>query len=440
VDETGSKEGGQRPLDKPVAAHGRERSEGGVDHLDTEMDAVGTRHRNPGFGKAFAQRSFDGGGGVGVHGSSSRLGRPVPSPAGTAHPLRIARHGPGEGTLPYDQRMAPTALPPPIAADCDDDAELVAEARRVVALEAHALHVLAERLDRRFAEACRLCLAAHGRVVVSGMGKSGHIARKIAATLASTGTPSFFVHPAEAAHGDLGMITAGDAVLFLSHSGETAEILALLPRIKRMDLPIILITGRPNSTAARHATVVLDAAVEQEACPHNLAPTTSTTAALALGDALALALLRLRGFTAEDFARAHPAGALGRRLLLRVEDLMHRGAEVPKVGPTVTVAEALWEMSRKGLGMTAVTDEEDRVLGVFTDGDLRRALDNGTDLGRVPIAAVMTARAKTIAPEALASEALALIERHAVNALLVVTDGRLVGALNTHDLLRAGVA
>ncbi len=316
----------------------------------------------------------------------------------------------------------------------------MAEARRVVGLEAEALRALAARLDRRFAEACRLCLAARGRVVVSGMGKSGHIARKIAATLASTGTPAFFVHPAEAAHGDLGMITAGDAVLFLSHSGETAEILALLPRIKRMDLPILLITGRPDSTAARHATVVLDAAVDQEACPHNLAPTTSTTAALALGDALALALLRLRGFTAEDFARAHPAGALGRRLLLRVEDLMHGGAEIPRVGPGVTVAEALWEMSRKGLGMTAITDDENRVLGVFTDGDLRRALDTGTDLGRTPIAGVMTAQPKTIAPEALASEALALIERHTVNALLVVADGHLVGALNTHDLLRAGVA
>ncbi len=207
-----------------------------------------------------------------------------------------------------------------------------------------------------------------------------------------------------------------------------------------MDLPILLITGRVDSTAARHATVVLDAAVGQEACPHNLAPTTSTTAALALGDALALALLRLRGFTAEDFARAHPAGALGRRLLLRVEDLMHRADGIPRVAPDVTVAEALWEMSRKGLGMTAVTGTDGGVLGVFTDGDLRRALDTGIDLAHTPIAKVMTARPKTIAPDALASEALAIIERHAVNALLVVADGRLVGALNTHDLLRAGVA
>jgi arabinose-5-phosphate isomerase len=336
--------------------------------------------------------------------------------------------------------MISTAQPPPPHADVPDDAELVAEARRVVGLEAEALRALAARLDRSFAEACRLCLDVRGRVVVSGMGKSGHIGRKIAATLASTGTPAFFVHPAEAAHGDLGMITAGDAVLFLSHSGETAEILALLPRLKRMGLPILVVTGRPDSTLARHANVVLDASVGQEACPHNLAPTTSTTAALALGDALALALLRMRGFTAEDFARAHPAGALGRRLLLRVEDLMHRGADIPRVGPGVTVAEALWEMSRKGLGMTAVSDEEDRLLGVFTDGDLRRALDGGVDLGRTAIATVMTTQPKTIGPEALAGEALALIERHAVNGLLVVRDGRLVGALNTHDLLRAGVA
>lgn len=335
--------------------------------------------------------------------------------------------------------MSRSPLSTPTLGETSDDA-LVDEARRVIGLEAEALRALAARLDERFAQACRLCLAATGRIVVSGMGKSGHIARKIAATLASTGTPAFFLHPAEAAHGDLGMITSQDVVLFLSHSGETEEILTLLPRIKRLAIPILLITGQIRSTAARHATVVLDTAVAQEACPHNLAPTTSTTAALALGDALALALLRLRGFSAEDFARAHPAGSLGRRLLLRVEDLMHRGEGIPRVSPTTTVAEALWVMSRKGLGMTAITDEEKHVLGIFTDGDLRRALDAGTDLMRTPISRVMTTEPKTIAPTALATEALALIEKHAVNALLVVDGGRLVGALNTHDLLRAGVA
>lgn len=426
-------------MHEAVAGDRRQTVEGGIDHLDKEMDTVSARDNNTGFGKVLTQTSFDGGAGVGVHSSSSRQGRWRPTRPWADRAFQHSTPIADGKALPYDQQMTSTTpFPPP--ATGSDDASLVAEARRVVGLEAEALRALAERLDHRFADACRLCLATRGRVVVSGMGKSGHIAHKIAATLASTGTPAFFVHPAEAAHGDLGMITENDSVLFLSHSGETAEILALLPRIKRMDLPILLITGRVDSTAARHATVVLDAAVGQEACPHNLAPTTSTTAALALGDALALALLRLRGFTAEDFARAHPAGALGRRLLLRVEDLMHRADGIPRVAPDVTVAEALWEMSRKGLGMTAVTGTDGGVLGVFTDGDLRRALDTGIDLAHTPIAKVMTARPKTIAPDALASEALAIIERHAVNALLVVADGRLVGALNTHDLLRAGVA
>jgi arabinose-5-phosphate isomerase len=272
------------------------------------------------------------------------------------------------------------------------------------------------------------------------MGKSGHIAGKLAATLASTGTPAFFVHPGEASHGDLGMITPQDLVIAISNSGETDELVKILPLLKRLGVPLITLTGAPRSTLGVASTVVLDIAVREEACPLNLAPTASTTAALAMGDALAVALLESRGFTREDFARAHPGGALGRRLLLRVEDLMHQGDAIPRVSADTPLAGGLIEMSRKGLGMTAVVDAEGRLAGIFTDGDLRRALDRNIDIRATPMAAVMTPRCRTIGPQALAAEAVRLLEQHKINALVVVDDeGRLVGALNIHDLLRAGV-
>ncbi|MCC5794914.1 MAG: KpsF/GutQ family sugar-phosphate isomerase [Chromatiales bacterium] len=318
--------------------------------------------------------------------------------------------------------------------------EFIARARRVLEIEAAAVSSLIPRLDAAFEQACRLCLGCEGRVIVTGMGKSGHVAGKIAATLASTGTPAFFVHPGEASHGDLGMITRRDLVLAISHSGETAEIVTILPLLKRLGLALIVLTGRPGSTLGRASTVTLDTAVAEEACPLNLAPTASTTAALALGDALAVALLESRGFTREDFARSHPGGALGRRLLLHVADLMHSGDAVPAVGPDATLGEGLLEMNRKGLGMTAIIDERRRLLGIFTDGDLRRTLEHGFDLRKTPMRKVMTAGGRTIAPDALAAEAVRMLEQYKINALLV-TDPRqqLVGALNVHDLLRAGV-
>jgi arabinose-5-phosphate isomerase len=276
-------------------------------------------------------------------------------------------------------------------------------------------------------------------VVVTGMGKSGHVARKIAATLASTGTPAFFLHPAEASHGDIGMITRHDLVLALSNSGETPEILLLLPHIARLGVPLVAMAGNRDSTLARAATVHLDVAVPAEACPLNLAPTASTTASLAMGDALAVALLESRGFTAEDFARSHPGGSLGRRLLLHVEDVMRRGDEVPRVGPGTPLARGLVEMSRKGLGMTVVAGDDSRVLGVFT-GDLRRALDARVDVHAATMQDVMTRRCRTIGPRELAAEAVHVMETHRITALPVVDDtGALVGALNVHDLLRAGV-
>ena len=313
--------------------------------------------------------------------------------------------------------------------------------RRVIETEAEALHALAGRIDGAFSDACERMLATRGRVVCVGMGKSGHVARKIAATLASTGTPSFFVHPGEAAHGDLGMITDADTVLALSNSGESDEILTLLPVLARQGNTVIAMTGRPASTLARQADVHLDVSVPAEACPHDLAPTSSTTAALAMGDALAVALLEARGFTAEDFARSHPAGTLGRRLLLHIRDVMHSGDAVPRVAPTATLAEALVEMSRKRLGMTAVVDGNDHLLGLFTDGDLRRTLDDAAiDVRATTIASVMTRSPRTIGPEALAVEAAQLMEAHKINALLVVdAAGQLRGALNIHDLLRARV-
>jgi KpsF/GutQ family protein len=310
----------------------------------------------------------------------------------------------------------------------------------VIKTETKALEGLAARIDDRFVRACEYMLACEGRIVVIGMGKSGHIGGKIAATLASTGTPAFFVHPGEASHGDMGMITRKDVVLALSKSGETDEILTILPLIKRLGVPLIALTGNPNSTLARSASVNIDVRVEQEACPLGLAPTASTTATLAMGDALAISLLETRGFTVEDFVTAHPGGHLGKRLLLRIRDVMHTGNDIPKVEQTAYLREALVEMSAKGLGTTAVVDREQRVLGIFTDGDLRRALDRGLDVHTTPIVQVMTRNCKTLGPDVLAAEALEMMQRHKINALLVVTeDQRLIGALNMHDLLRAGV-
>ena len=321
-----------------------------------------------------------------------------------------------------------------------DPATLIRLAREVLETEASAVSALIPRLDSTFTEACRLMLACRGRVVVTGMGKSGHVANKIAATLASTGTPAFFVHPGEASHGDLGMITGEDLVLALSNSGETSELVTILPLIKRLGVKLIALTGKPDSTLAKTADIHLDVSVAREACPLNLAPTASTTAALAMGDALAVALLEARGFTEEDFARSHPGGSLGRRLLLRVEDIMHKGEAIPRVTEGTTLSQALMEMTRKGLGMTAIVDAKGRVAGIFTDGDLRRTLDKRVDVHQVRIDEVMTRNCTTVAPDALAGEALHLMESRKFNGLLVVDKDRaLVGALNMHDLLRAGI-
>ncbi|MCK9607366.1 MAG: KpsF/GutQ family sugar-phosphate isomerase [Methylomonas sp.] len=299
---------------------------------------------------------------------------------------------------------------------------------------------LAERIDERFIRACHLLLSCKGRVVVTGMGKSGHIAGKIAATLASTGTPAFFVHPGEASHGDLGMITRQDVVLALSNSGETEEILTILPIIKRLGVPLIAMTGNAESALARLASVHIDVGVEQEACPLGLAPTSSTTAALVMGDALAVSLLQSKGFTRDDFALSHPGGSLGRRLLLQVSDIMHRDAEVPMVNDSVLVSKALLEMTEKKLGMTAVIDETRRVMGIFTDGDLRRMLEKNLDVRVTRVANVMTHPCTVIASDMLAAEAMQIMETKKINALLVVDENRrLQGALNMHDLLRAGI-
>ena len=322
-----------------------------------------------------------------------------------------------------------------------DTFDFAASGRRVFAIEGEALAAVGGRIDGAFSAACRAMLACRGRVVCTGMGKSGHVARKIAATLASTGTPAFYVHPGEAAHGDLGMVTDADIVLALSYSGESDEIALLLPALKRQGNTVVAMTGREASTLAREADIHLDVGVPAEACPLKLAPTSSTTATLAMGDALAVALLEARGFTADDFARSHPAGALGRRLLLHITDVMHVGDEVPRVGPAATLSEALMEMSRKRLGMTAVVDDDGHLLGLYTDGDLRRSLDDAAvDLRATRIDAVMTRSPRTIGADALAVEAAQLMETHQINALLVL-DGerRVVGALNIHDLLRARV-
>jgi len=329
----------------------------------------------------------------------------------------------------------------PAAAPIHADFDFAASGRRVLEVEVRGLSALAGRIDGAFSAACRSLLACRGRVVCIGMGKSGHVARKIAATFASTGTPAFYVHPGEAGHGDLGMITDDDVVLALSYSGETDELLMLLPVLKRQGNVLVAMTGRPESTLATTADIHLDVGVPAEACPLDLAPTTSTTAALALGDALAVALLEARGFTADDFARSHPAGSLGRRLLLHITDVMHSGDEVPRVRAGASLSEALVEMSRKRLGMTAVVDDDGRLLGLYTDGDLRRSLDDAAiDLRDTRIDQVMTRTPKSIGSDALAVEAARMMEAHKINALLVVDDAqRVVGALNIHDLLRARV-
>ena len=321
-----------------------------------------------------------------------------------------------------------------------DKQTLTEQAQRVLEIEAQAIQDLVPRIGDAFANACQICLECVGRVVVTGMGKSGHIAGKIAATLASTGTPAFFVHPGEASHGDLGMITPKDLVIAISYSGETAEIITILPLLKRIAVPLITMTGAPQSTLGTAASVILNTAVSEEACPLNLAPTASTTAALAMGDALAVALLESRGFTAEDFALSHPGGALGRRLLLRVEDLMHKDEQIPRVGHDTPLATGLLEMSQKGLGMTAVVTPDGQLQGVFTDGDLRRALDRNLDVHNTMMRDVMTRDCITVSPDQLAAEAVRIMEENKIMALLVLDDRKmLVGALNVHDFFRAGV-
>ena len=313
-------------------------------------------------------------------------------------------------------------------------------ARRVLAIEADAVRGLIERIDQRFLDAVELIEKRKGRVVVSGMGKSGHIARKIASTLASTGTPAYFVHPAEASHGDLGMIESGDVFIAISYSGASEELLQIVPLVKRRGAKLIALTGKPDSALAREADVHLDAGVAQEACPHNLAPTASTTAALALGDALAVALLDKRGFSADDFARSHPRGQLPRQALVHVRDVMRQGKDLARVQSGVTAMQAVVEMTRGRMGMTAIVDEAGRVRGIFTDGDLRRSLEKAVDFGATRVDALMTAAPRTIRPEALAVEAVQIMESHKVNQLLVVDERSvLVGALNMHDLFRAKV-
>jgi arabinose-5-phosphate isomerase len=320
------------------------------------------------------------------------------------------------------------------------NAQTLQLARETLDIEAAALLGLKARLDERFLKAVDMMLGVQGRVVVTGMGKSGHIGRKIAATLASTGTPAMFVHPGEASHGDLGMIKTVDVVLGISNSGESDELVAILPVLKRQGVPLIAMTGGLTSSLARHADVVLDTSVEKEACPLNLAPTASTTAQLAMGDALAVALLDARGFKPEDFARSHPGGSLGRKLLTHVSDVMRQGDEVPRVGPDTGFSDLMREMSSKGLGASSVVDADGRVLGVFTDGDLRRLIEKGADLRGLKASDVMHAQPRTIAAEALAVEAAEMMELHRITSILVVDEaGRLCGAINTNDLMRAKV-
>lgn len=320
------------------------------------------------------------------------------------------------------------------------DDEFITEGHRVLRLEADAVSSLSGKLGASFANACKAILECPGRVVVVGMGKSGHIGSKIAATLASTGTPAFFVHPGEASHGDLGMITPDDLVIAISNSGNTPEILAILPMIKRLGVPLISMTGSQDSAICLQSDVCLDVGVAQEACPHNLAPTASTTAALAMGDALAVALLKARNFSANDFARSHPGGALGRRLLLYVVDIMHTGDEIPLVSEHDGLEKALIEMSQKGLGMTGIVDAEGRLKGIFTDGDLRRTLSRGLDLYDVKTADVMTPDPMVTHEDTLAAEVVNMMQQRSINSIIVVDpEQRPVGALNMHDLLRAGL-
>jgi len=320
------------------------------------------------------------------------------------------------------------------------DQALIDLGRQALQVEIDGLLAQLPRLGADFARACRLCLECKGRIVVTGMGKSGHIGGKIAATLASTGTPAFFVHPGEASHGDVGMIVREDAVIALSNSGETDEILTIVPVLKRLGVPLIALTGDAGSTLARAATVHLDIGVPAEACPLNLAPTASTTAALAVGDALAVALLGARGFTEQDFARSHPAGNLGRRLLLHVDDVMRKDAAIPTVSENTLLIEGLLEMSRKGLGMTTIIDAAGKLLGIFTDGDLRRALDRKIDVHKTKMAEVMTHRPKSVRLGLLAAEAVHVMQNHSITSLVVVdADDRVKGALNVHDLMRAGI-
>jgi len=318
--------------------------------------------------------------------------------------------------------------------------DLLALAGEVLSIESRAVESLSSRLDEKFIGACNLCLDTPGRIVVTGMGKSGHIGGKIAATLASTGTPAFFMHPGEASHGDLGMITAQDLLLAISYSGETDEVITILPLVKRMGARLITMTGNPKSTLAKAADVHLDVSVAEEACPLNLAPTASTTATLAMGDALAVVLLKIRGFTAEDFAMSHPSGSLGKRLLLRVSDVMRTDDAIPSVTPDVNLRDGLMEMTEKGLGMTAIVDDDMNILGIFTDGDLRRALDASVDIHNTAIRSVMHSGCKTTSGDVLAAEAVHIMEENKITSLLVAdTENRLVGALNIHDLFRAGI-
>ncbi len=312
--------------------------------------------------------------------------------------------------------------------------------REVVATELAEITALQSRIDENFARACELLLDCKGRIVVTGMGKSGHIGGKIAATLASTGSPAFFVHPGEASHGDLGMITKNDVVIALSNSGNTAEIATIIPILKRFAVPLISMTGDKNSILATAADINLDVSVSKEACPHDLAPTSSTTVALVMGDALAVALLQARGFTAEDFALSHPGGSLGKRLLLHVSDIMHTGERLPKVHQTASVSEALLEMSKKGLGMTAIVDQHDKVLGIYTDGDLRRSLDKNIDVHKASISDVMTKNCRTTTADELAASIVKIMDDHGINGFLVTDENNtLIGAFNMHDILRAGI-
>jgi arabinose-5-phosphate isomerase len=338
---------------------------------------------------------------------------------------------------PHEQIRAADAAS---AAPAHASSQALVLARRVLEIESAAVAALATRLDQRFLHALDLILACRGRVVVSGIGKSGHIARKIASTMASTGTPAFFVHPAEAMHGDLGMITRDDVLIALSYSGETDELLRIVPVIKRQGAPLIVITGNPGSALAREADALLDASVAEEACPLGLAPTASTTAALAFGDALAVALLDARGFGPEDFARSHPGGKLGLRLLTHVGDVMRTGDALPLVAPAATLSEVIVEVSRKGMGLALVVDPDRQLLGVFTDGDLRRLIDRVSDLRSITVDTVMSRTPRSIGAQALAVEGVALMERHRINQLPVVdAANRVVGALNMHDLFSAGV-